>query len=181
MWAKHLSMNCRWRSYEHEVSHFFLQRFISTARFSISLSSFLKQICLDGISSLTKNTITFPFPFLSILYGGLNLSIRKWPSGKVSSNYFWQEVNVSNLLRKELKLRWPIANLFILFNFKGCRISSRLSSKFWFSDCSLNCRFWETDVSASFGLTVTDETKSVAWILSINRHKLRILLIKLIY
>ena len=37
--------------------------------------------------------------------------------------------------------RWPIANLFTFFNFKGCRISSRLSCKFWFLDCSLTVNF----------------------------------------
>ena len=39
-------------------------------------------------------------------------------------------------------------------------------------------RFWETDVSASFGLTVTDETKFGEQKLTVNRHKPLILLIK---
>ena len=69
---------------------------------------------------------------------------------------------VSILLRKELILRWPV-NLFIFFNFKWGRISSGMSLKFWFPNCSLNCEFWETDVSATFGLTVAGETKFVAF------------------
>ena len=45
-------------------------------------------------------------------------------------------------------------------------------------DCFLNCEFWEVDVTASFGLVVTDEAKFGTWKLSVNRHKLLILLTK---
>ena len=85
---------------------------------------------------------------------------------------------VPNLLDKELMLRWPTANLFKFFNFKWCRILSEQSPKFRLLYCSLNCKFWETDVSASFEYSVTDWAKFVAWKLSTNSHKPPILLIQ---
>ena len=75
-------------------------------------------------------------------------------------------------------LRWPIANLFTFFDFNWWWISYVLPPKFWFSDYFLNYEFWEADVSASFGLTVTDEVKFKPWKLSVNCHKLLILLTK---
>ena len=76
MWVKCLSMNCKCGLYEHKISLIFLRRFVQTKKCSISLSSFLNEICLDGISSPISNAIPPPFVFLSILYGGLNPSTR---------------------------------------------------------------------------------------------------------
>ena len=94
-----------------------------------------------------------------------------------------KSLKVSNLLRKELMLRWSIANLFIFFNFKWWRIFSGLSLKFWFSDCFLNSfekLFWNFEKKmymCLLGVTVTDETKFFARKLSLNSQKLLILLI----
>ena len=94
-----------------------------------------------------------------------------------------KSLKVSNLLRKELMLRWSIANLFIFFNFKWWRIFSGLSLKFWFSNCFLNSfekLFWNFEKKmymCLLGVTVTDETKFFARKLSLNSQKLLILLI----
>ena len=75
----------------------------------------------------------------------------------------------------------PLQALFKIvgFNFKWCRISSGLSTEFWFSDCSLKLWILRDRWIYVIWLIVTDGTKFLAWELSVNRHKIIILFIKL--
>ena len=83
--------------YEHEINNFFVRRLISTKNCSNYLSSVLNEYCLDGISSLTKGSIPPQFGFLSVLYGGVNLSIKTVHLGNFH-NFVSDIVKISKLI-----------------------------------------------------------------------------------
>ena len=79
-------------------------------------------------------------------------------------------------------LRWSVANLFIIFNFKRWRVLSGLSLKFWFSHFSLNSfenLFWNFEKQTylrHLGFLLLMKIKFLTWKLSLNSQKLLVLL-----
>ena len=125
---------------------FFFYRIISVKECSVSIWLLLNEFCLDVIIFFKIRCETM---YIWIFIHPIRLTnplTRIWPSGKVSSNFFPNiiemsklclsvclclSLKVSDVFSKKLMLRWPIANLFTFCILKWCKLLSRPSPEFW--------------------------------------------------